>query len=710
MVQPIDPELKGILLSTVFRPAVTSWNRLEGRPRREDFDRSLRAEIRDPLWMVCRQWQFGEFLGEDTGSAIKAKTQVTTTRLNRYAGRSQKAVGYNDALPLETRVEREPVAFDLMTRAQMGGHWFKLLEEVGDFEALYLTRFGFTDPDTKSEEEAQLRSDRKAWQTLAALKGRVVDGQKLHKAIRSEENEHENWLVGVVPDLADRQKILEATEAFEAWFGRVYSQPDEMDDPAWSDAYLEYLFACAAPADNTGEKQTVLVAEQYHQGHLDWYSVDVDDSLNARLTDKPGAIIPEGEMVLEEPISFILNPIEFGGMPNVRWWEFEDRKTDFGNMNPSTSDLPSLILAEFGLIYGNDWSLVPYVQEIGTLGDVQGVVVTDVFGVRTLIQPAADMAGDERKRWGMYYLNTTEGDRIDTRLFLSPTVGKIQESAPLERVILARDEMANMVWGIEEVIPSCVRGGANGYEAATDLESYFLAQAPPSPEPRVIDTGAAIQYKLGTRVPENWIPFIPVHNPGSNREIRLQRAAMPRLIPGALEEYDLRLISVAASDDLVDEGRSLVIVALVGTDLHIRIFDASGEKVVDKRENELESGEMLAALKQRLNPFPDESSLSQEDKQEIIRNATSIAGHTPPEKPVEPRGAVLRSGLDEDPPQPYFLNEEEVSRVAEMVTRTYQRVRWWDGKVYTWLGRRKQTGRGQGSRSLEFDRIVPVDR
>ena len=34
-------------------------------------------------------------------------------------------------------------------------------------------------------------------------------------------------------------------------------------------------------------------------------------------------------------------------------------------------------------------------------------------------------------------------------------------------------------------------------------------------------------------VPENWIPFLPVHVDGSNREIQLQRAAMPRVLDGA---------------------------------------------------------------------------------------------------------------------------------------------------------------------------------
>jgi hypothetical protein len=33
-------------------------------------------------------------------------------------------------------------------------------------------------------------------------------------------------------------------------------------------------------------------------------------------------------------------------------------------------------------------------------------------------------------------------------------------------------------------------------------------------------------------VPENWIPFIPVHVPNDNRQIQLQRAAMPRVLIG----------------------------------------------------------------------------------------------------------------------------------------------------------------------------------
>ncbi|MGH9883048.1 MAG: hypothetical protein ACRD6N_16555, partial [Pyrinomonadaceae bacterium] len=68
LTQEINP-----LLSAIMRlPTAVIWNRLEGRPRSEDLMRPMRAEVRDPAWMLARQWQFGEFEGEDAGAAIQA--------------------------------------------------------------------------------------------------------------------------------------------------------------------------------------------------------------------------------------------------------------------------------------------------------------------------------------------------------------------------------------------------------------------------------------------------------------------------------------------------------------------------------------------------------------------------------------------------------------------------------------------------------------
>ena len=94
--------------------------------------------------------------------------------------------------------------------------------------------------------------------------------------------------------------------------------------------------------------------------------------------------------------------------------------------------------------------------------------------------------------------------------------------------------------------------------------------------------------------------------------------------------YDLRLMSVDTTDDLLTVGELLVIVALMNGGVHIRIFDADGQKVVDKPEGDFDSGPNLTYLKKLLNenPFPAASELSQNEKKEIIEKATLVSGHT----------------------------------------------------------------------------------
>ena len=77
---------------------------------------------------------------------------------------------------------------------------------------------------------------------------------------------------------------------------------------------------------------------------------------------------------------------------------------------------------------------------------------------------------------------------------------------------------------------------------------------------------------------------------------------------------------------------------------------------------------------------------------------------TPANAPVRPRTSLLRQGLDDG--VAYYLHEEEVPRAGVRVTQSFQRTRWRDGRVWLWLGVRKQTGRGEGSSGLAFDQIV----
>jgi hypothetical protein len=43
---------------------------------------------------------------------------------------------------------------------------------------------------------------------------------------------------------------------------------------------------------------------------------------------------------------------------------------------------------------------------------------------------------------------------------------------------------------------------------------------------------ADVRYHVMNSVPENWIPLIPVHVDNNNRQVQLQRAAVPRILAG----------------------------------------------------------------------------------------------------------------------------------------------------------------------------------
>jgi hypothetical protein len=70
---------------------------------------------------------------------------------------------------------------------------------------------------------------------------------------------------------------------------------------------------------------------------------------------------------------------------------------------------------------------------------------------------------------------------------------------------------------------------------------------------------------------------------------------------------------------------------------------------------------------------------------------------------VRAKGVLLN-----EPALPWFVNEEEVPFVGTIITRSYQRARWYDGRTCLWIGRRVETGRGVGSSGLRFDQIDPV--
>lgn len=609
------PDLKAAIQQRMY-PSITTFDRLEGRPRTQSFDRALRAEVRDALWMLTKQWQMGEFEGSDAGSPAFTKLQVDTTRLTKYRPDAQATQLFENDVPLEAKVERRPLPMgsasrplSLDIRLLMGRQWLALIKGIGAYESDYITAYGITAPDPTKASDADRCAHPEVWQMYAAVAGKLMDGAALYAYLLADPAHH---AYDGIPVIAAQQPLIDDKVArFKAWFNRQFLQPPPSGDDAWVPPQLEYQFAVSAPMPAAPGTEKVYVADAYYQGRLDWYSLDIDGSANAALPAVAGSEntgLPASSIQTVIPI-----PASFSGMPNTRWWSFEDQKTNFGDISASTTDLAKLLFMEFALVYSNDWFVIPYTLPAGSVATVRGMVVTDVFGQRFWI-PSADQGPDaDWQRWSLFTINVHNNPgAADTSLLLLPTVPKIQESPPTEEIMLVRDEVANMVWGVEKTIPLATGDSRRGQEAARQTLAYFtslVAAGPAVPAPAAV---AAVRYQLMDTVPENWIPFIPVHKDGSNRETQLQRAAMPRIIEG--------------------------------------------------------------------DPAPA--------------------------LPVQPRTVLLREGLDQSPPVPYFVFEEEVSRAGARLTQSYQRTRWIDGTVHTWLRVRKQTGRGEGSSGLAFDQLV----
>jgi hypothetical protein len=120
----------------------------------------------------------------------------------------------------------------------------------------------------------------------------------------------------------------------------------------------------------------------------------------------------------------------------------------------------------------------------------------------------------------MFDHTDTNNTGNNTNLFyLPPAITKALEGEPLEKILFLRDEMANMVWAVENRVPSQAGKGVSGNEMAVKQDH--------SPPFVALNDKVPVRYVAGTTVPDNWIPFIPVRIAGSDHEIKLQRARMP---------------------------------------------------------------------------------------------------------------------------------------------------------------------------------------
>jgi hypothetical protein len=490
--------------------SITYWSRLEPDPRSPSIAKSLSAQIRDPLWMLTRQWQFGEFRGEDAGSPAYTQLLATQSSFVGYQVEGQPLLTFNTPAPLEKLAEQEPFsAADFSLQVELGQTFEALLVQaeaddlddlIDDYRAAYRLP---VNPDEKNPEVSRF---------LRICGGRAIAGGDLYLAAKAAAP-----LLPDKPVISDPEKRMKAEKAirnFLAWVKEVFGELGAEDPPAWKPERLEYGIEALAvsPAGNL----ITFAAEPGRSGELDWRAFDLQPEAPP---GAPGLPAP----VTLSPFNALPTQVRFRGMPNARWWDFENGGMNFGAVTADRTDLAKLIALDFMLVHGNDWLVIPYDLPVGSLCRIDALLVRDVFGGLTLVERADAAATLPGERWTMFSTAVKGNPPALADFFvLPPSAFAAQQSGVrLEEVRFIRDEMANMVWAIEHTIENEIGEPQPGHERVVALEPAVPPNSLPVPDDR-----PPLRYQIQTSVPANWIPFLPVRINTETGDIALERAAM----------------------------------------------------------------------------------------------------------------------------------------------------------------------------------------
>lgn len=666
------------------------WNRLEPRARSDDFSRSIQAQVRDPLWFLARQWQMGEFKGDDAGSPVKLDLKLERTLLSRYSpglpGSGAPVKPIDGRMPLEIVVERESMALDWRKRVQIGQQVERILlmmkgeaENDADRQRVQnvIDHFKTNYPLEPPTDEERLDLDDVTWRFLTVMADKGVDGGKLRQAGLISENPAVSGLQDPELNIA-----VTALKNLYAWYKQLYHHTEQTTASPWRHDQIEYEFSVSAPKAEDSGKQNVLVASEYKGGALDWYAFSAVRDPNQRLG--PDAL--PGEDLQNNPeyddLKLVPTNISFRGMPNARWWEFEDRQTDFGDLDTGTTDLGKLLVMEFALIYGNDWFIIPAPLNIGSLCRIITFTVTDVFGMSKAIQRAGSQPGEEwQKAWNMYSVSferskdfaaTTNGDEqplAEDFLLLPPTLGRSEESPALEDVRFLRDEMANMVWAVEHTLLSGLGDPLSGYEYHRDRRRREEEQRNREDITRIQEA----TRELGELAAE-----------AATAAARAAEATTPESLAAAAEEAREKLDEVQRR------------AAEAGSDIlgPAEVQGATAEDMlISYRLASTVPGNWISYI-------PVQTDQARRAVQ--LRRAAMVSeGAQQGWEVVHPKTQILNSA-----PEDHRVKEEAVSRAGTKIQLAAQRTRWIDGSTHLWLGRRSGPGRGEGSSGLRFDYLV----
>lgn len=483
-------------------PSITFWSRLEPRPRASDLTNALSARVRDAAWLLARQWQLGEYLGEDAGSPAYMKIDTHLASIGAWAPTTGTDQAVTASCPIERDVLREPFSLDdVSLRVELGQRWERHLVKAGAAAHIGDTRTAWPIPASPNQDDPASARQRAVWRF------RAVDGMALYLAMTSTTPPTlpsiptlPGPLVG--PVTAEMNDFVAQVRADYGGFGAT-------DPSTWDPSRLEY--GLRAFSNHPVAGNVILFGTPDSSGNLEWFAFDaITGSLPS--TGLPPATHPPTQTLIPAPV-------RFRGMPNARFWDFEDGRVDFGNVVPDKKDLATMILMDFMLVHGNDWFVLPFSMPAGALCKA-AIEVHDVFGSPPFSVPRADSVAGPR--WTMFSITSGAG-LADYYVQPASSAATRIDGAPIEEIRLLRDEQANMVWGIERATESNLGVPLLGADRATSTVTQPGSSAP-------------LRYQIQSPVPPHWIPFQPAAL-GTGDQIVLERSVLLDPVAGPSSEW-----------------------------------------------------------------------------------------------------------------------------------------------------------------------------
>jgi hypothetical protein len=452
-----------------------------------DVEGALRAPVADPLWLLGRQWQFGEHRGEDASSPVELKCHTSTVvlrSLDRHFGRPGSPAAPSDPsiVPAEALIEADPSSWWTMgRRIRLGMRAAARLDQRHINEA---NRQPLRFPPLPPPYQAHSGG---------------IDGRAVYQA---------GFFAGD-----------------PIWAEVATTPPDH-----WRPDRLDYTANMAA------ERGRIQI-QSHDGGEVDWWSGDT--------VAEPALPIPISRSVVPGRLRYPGSPL-----PRY-WQIEDDARDPSGFPPDAPHWATALWTDAMSSASGDWFTApVPTGNQtsIGTIVTLHGARVRDSFDQwwELAFPPGLgdqpEVAGGSL--WSIYRMRGLPAGS----LVLWPTAVAPLTSLPWEEALLGVDEDADLCWAVETRIDGLAYDpGFSGAPPANAAEDYLLTPSwgiPPHGHPYRIEPGGAEGRRFVQGLVADLSSPVPRLRPGPRTTLLSNRSLVPghELRPSAVPSVGVRLV------------------------------------------------------------------------------------------------------------------------------------------------------------------------